>query len=173
VDAALIGTAREPAGPGRGLPALEQVALGQIAFEHADDQVRLLDSAAATSRVRRAGYRPPLADARTAPAPAEPDPRPEVSLAAQQRVGELLVGGSHELVAEWLRLLAATPWRPPDALLPVLLTLASGNRVVRAALTPVLGPLAAWLAAFNDAWAWAAGVDNSKKRVRLTRPLGW
>lgn len=150
VDAAVIGTARAPAGL-----ASELSGLDRMTFDHADDQARLLDSAAATSRARRAGYRPARADDRQAPDPAEPDPRPEVGLAAQRRLAELIANGDHDLVAEWLRLLAATPRRPPDALLPGLLAMATGNRAVRADLVPVLGPLATWLGEFIASWKWA------------------
>src|SRR5262245_54860686 len=73
VDAAVIGTARAPAG--------EPVWPGQLVIEYADAQTGLLDFAAVTSRARRAGYRPPRAEDIEAPAPAERDERAEAGQA--------------------------------------------------------------------------------------------
>ncbi len=147
VDAAVMGTGRAAQLPGAALEA--------IVLDAGDDQAMLLHSAAVVSRARRAGYRPPEAGQSTAPAPAEDDHRPEVCPAAERRLADLLGAGDHNLIAEWLRCLAALDRakRPPDALVPALLTAAAGRPVLRASLLPVLGPLAGWLAGFNGEWA--------------------
>jgi Family of unknown function (DUF5691) len=116
--------------------------------------VRLLDAAALMSRARRAGYRPPVVSV-PAPEPAGPDTRPAVSQAARERLAALLAAGEGELVAEWRRNLAGR--RPPDVLLPALLTAGSQDAGLRASLRPVLGPRARWLAAFSDDWSWCTG----------------
>jgi uncharacterized protein DUF5691 len=149
VDAAVMGT-------GRGVvPSAAELAAAGL--DHDDDQARLLNYAAAMSRARRAGFRPPRVGAGLAPAPADEDGRLPVSLSAERRLAWLLQAGEHDLAAEWLRLLAAREpaLRPPDVLLPALLTSAATRAELRAALLPVLGPLAGWLARRNDEWAWA------------------
>jgi Family of unknown function (DUF5691) len=143
-------------GTGRGaVPAAAELAAAGL--DHDDDQVRLLHYAAALSRARRAGFRPPEAGARPELVPADQDARPPVSLAAERRLGWLLVTGEYDLASEWLRLLAARDpaRRPPDMLLPALPTAAVSRPELRAGLLPVLGPLAGWLARRNDEWAWA------------------
>jgi len=142
VDAAVLGTGRAPRVAGTWAP------LDETGLDDTDDQTRLLHYAAALSRARRAGFRPPLCSERPAPAPAAPDGGPPVSFAAQRRLGDLLAAGQYDLVAEWLAHLAGR--RPPDVLLPDLLTAAAGHPRLRASLSPALGPLAGWLAGFNE-----------------------
>jgi hypothetical protein len=172
VDAAVLGAARSrvPAAAG----ALGGLALADPAGRLGSGEAsagggegasaRLLDLAAAASRARRAGFRPAGAAAAPAPEPAEPDHRAAVSPAARQRLAGLLAEGRSALAIEWLRLLAGTGRRPPDVLLPALLTTGTDNQRVREVLRPTLGPRARWLAAANPAWAWAAapsGADPS------------
>jgi hypothetical protein len=159
VDAAVLGAARATV-PATG-PNLDGFALASARSPDASlggegASGRLLDLAAAASRARRAGYRPADAAAAAAPRPAATEGRPAGSPAARRRLAELVADGRTALTVEWLRLLAATGRRPPDVLLPALLTTAADNQRVRAVLTPTLGPLARWLAAANPAWAWAA-----------------
>ncbi len=156
VNAAVMGTGRMPPTPGAALKA--------IGLDSGEDHTRLLHSAAVMSRARRAGYRPPQAGQWTAPAPAEADHRPEVCLAAERRLAELLGAGDYDLIAEWLRCLAALDraQRAPDVLVPALLTGAVGRPGLRASLMPVLGPLAGWLAGFNEEWAWAGGSGDAQ-----------
>jgi hypothetical protein len=151
VNAAVMGTGRAAQLPGAALEA--------IGLDAGDDQARLLHGAAVISRARRAGYRPPEAGQWTAPVAAEDDHRTQVCPAAEWRLAELLSAAEYDLIAEWLRCLAALDrvLRPPDALVPALLTAAAGRPALRARLLPVLGPLAKWLAGFNDEWAWACG----------------
>ncbi len=156
VNAAVMGTGRTREMPGAALEA--------IGLDSGDDQTRLLHSAAVMSRARRAGYRPPQSGQWTAPAPADSDHRPEVCLGAERRLAELLGAGDYDLIAEWLRCLAALDraQRPPDVLVPALLTAAAGRPGLRADLMPVLGPLARWLAGFNAEWAWASGTGGAQ-----------
>ena len=161
VDAAVLGTKRAK------LPRLTQPApmLPVLADQpqSGPDGIGLLRLAAVASRARRAGYVAAQAADRPAPAPAPVDDRPAVSLAARQRLAELLAAGRPELVTEWLRLLDLAGRKPPDALLPALLTSATGNQQLRDQLKPVLGPAAAWLATAtaNPAWAWVLPSDGT------------
>jgi len=124
----------------------------------AHDAASLLTVAAAVSRARRAGYQPADARDAVAPEPASADARPEVSGAATQRLNGLLAADRTELVLEWLRMLSPTGRRPPDALIPTLLTAAGISRDLRDAVTGLVGPLAGWLAAANPEWAWVAAL---------------
>jgi hypothetical protein len=131
------------------------------------DGTALLRQAALASRARRAGYVATEASGRPAPTPARRDDRPEVSFAARQRLAELLTAGRSELVTEWVRLLGRVGRRPPQALLPALLTSAAGNQQLRDELAPVLGPLAAWLATAtrNPEWSWVSAARTSQPDV--------
>jgi Family of unknown function (DUF5691) len=66
-------------------------------------------------------------------------------------------------------MLAPTGCRPPDALVPVLLAAAGGSRDLRAAITPLVGPLAGWLAAANPEWAWIAALGPGSQ----SDPAAW
>jgi hypothetical protein len=160
VDAAVVGAGRG------GLPETAAV-LAPLTTRGPDAGARLLDTAAAVSRARRAGYRPASAGDLAAPEPAEPDGRPPVSPPAARRLGQLLAGERGELVMEWLRLLAGTGRRPPDVLVPDLLSAGAYHADLRPALGLVLGPLAAWLASANAEWDWATSVG------REPRPPAW
>ncbi len=146
VDAAVLGTGRtEPPRPKAGV-------LAGAGLESAG----LLDLAAIASRARRAGYLAPAAAELTAPPPAPPDDRPQVTARAANRLAHLIETDELDLVIEWVRLLSASGRQPPPALLPTLLTIATSSGRARAAITPALGPLAAWLAAANPPWRWVA-----------------
>lgn len=150
VHAAVLGTGRAPVA----VPNL----LAEAGLDgRAEDDLMLLNAAALMSRARRAGFRPANAAARSAPEPAGPDPRAAVSQTARERLAALLVAGERELAAEWQRNLGGR--RPPDALLPALLTAAGQDLTLRDSLRPVLGPRARWLAAFSPAWSWLADAE--------------
>ncbi len=189
VNAAVIGTSRASAAPDAaalaGLGAAARLATAAAAgLDSDDDQIRLLHQVAALSLARRAGYRPPLAPEHLPPAVAEPDARPQVSQAARQRLAELLDSASHELTGEWLRLLAQagrpgadgeasrSVQRPPDVLLPALLTVATAQQSLRDLVAPVAGPLVTWLAAFNEDWAWASPVAATAPETLLAWETG-
>ena len=161
VHAAVLGTGRKALPP--------YVLLGAADLDDpatADDDVRLLHAAALMSRARRAGFMPSSAAGHPAPEPAKPDPRPGVSQAAQERLAALLAAGERELVSEWLRHLAGR--RPPDVLLPALLTAADQDLELRDSLRPVLGPRASWLAAYSPQWSWCADPGEPADRDILT-----
>jgi hypothetical protein len=163
VDAAVVGGRRAA------LPATPAV-IAEVAeprsFAGAGERVgarpdpgeaggRLLHLAAVASRARRAGYVPAAGGDLSAPPAVSPDERPPASRAARQRLAELLAAERTDLVIEWVRLLARTGRRPPDALVPALLGKATYHAELRDVLRPVLGPLAGWLAVANPAWNWA------------------
>ena len=152
VDVAVVGAGRASVPPA---PPL----LAGLSDGAADETARLLSVAAAASRGRRAGYQPADARDAAAPEPAPADARPEVSGAATRRLSDLLAADRTELVLEWLRMLSRTGRRPPDALVPTLLTAAGISRDLRDSVTGLVGPLAGWLAAANPEWAWVAALS--------------
>ncbi len=163
VDAAVVGTGRAALPPVPPVlaalvgPAAEaRPADGDAAPEDAGKHAAasLLSAAGAASRARRAGQQPADASDAAAPQPAPADPRPDVSGAAMRRLSDLLATDRTDLVLEWLRMLSPTGCRPPDALVPTLLTAAGVSRDLRDAVTELVGPLAGWLAAANPEWAW-------------------
>jgi hypothetical protein len=157
VDAAIVGAGRaEP-------PEIDPM-LAPLTTNVPDEGIRLLNSAAAVSRARRAGYRPADGNGRAAPEVADQDDRPPVSPAAARRLGELLAAERGALVSEWLRLLAGTGRRPPDVLVPDLLMAGSLHADLRRTLGPALGPLATWLARANPEWSWATGISQGAGR---------
>jgi hypothetical protein len=165
VDAAVVGTGRAALPP---VPPVLAALVGPAAEARpadaapadagARDAASLLAAAAAASRARRAGHQPADASEAAAPQPAPADARPEVSGAATRRLSELLGTDRTDLVLEWLRMLSPTGCRPPDALVPTLLTAAAVSRDLRDAVTGLVGPLAGWLAATNPEWAWIAAL---------------
>ena len=159
VDAAVLGTRRATVPP----PAPMLAELARTGDE--PDGLRLLHLAALASRARRAGYVAAEASDRPAPTPAPVDDRPAVSVAARRRLAELMAAGRPELVTEWVRMAGRAGRRPPEALLPALLTSAAGNQQLREALAPVLGPLATWLAtaAGNPGWSWVTAVQQTSQ----------
>jgi hypothetical protein len=164
IDAAVVGARRAapPATPAviadvaepRSSAGAGERAGGQPDADEAGG--RLLHLAAVASRARRAGYVPAAGGDLAAPPAVSPDERPSVSRAARLRLAELLAAERTDLVIEWVRLLARTGRRPPDALVPALLGKATYNAELRDVLRPVLGPLAGWLAVANPAWNWAS-----------------
>jgi hypothetical protein len=161
VDAAVLGT-------GRATPPSPPASLASLTAGP-----ELLRLAAVASRARRACYVPPVTTDLT-PDQAPPDHRPGVSVAARVRLAGLLADEREDLVIEWLRLLAGTGCRPPEAQLPTLLWRAADSEQLRDALVPVLGPLAAWLAAANPRWDWViaagqAGPDTWTTASHRTR----
>lgn len=148
VDAAVLGRRAD-------LPSPPPSLAGLARNGSTSDGAALLRLAAVASRARRACYSPAAMANLAVPDEAPPDHRPGVSVAARLRLADLLTDERDELITEWLRLLAGTGCRPPEARLPDLLWRAGDSQQIRDALIPVLGPLAAWLAATNPAWDWA------------------
>jgi hypothetical protein len=124
----------------------------------------LLDRAAALTAARRAGRLPghALGPAEQALA----DPRPPVGPAATERLGRMLRGTRTALLPEWLRAAAERGKRPPDQLLPALLSLARSTPLIRPLLAD--NPRARWLAALNPDWSFpefAAATDPATWRL--------
>jgi hypothetical protein len=191
VTASLIGTERAPVPLVRipGLPAPDHPAAGdQGAAEFtpsgAPDQgsvprdpaemrldpveVRLdpaemlLDRAALLTAARRAGR--PAGHAEPLPA-AGPDPRPQVSPAAADRLAWMLRGEHPDLLTEWLAAVVGRGLRVPVQLLPGVLDRARrvspADPELRRLAAAAGGPRARWLAGLNAEWAWAAADTSS------------
>jgi hypothetical protein len=154
VDAAVLGT-------GRTAPPTPPPSIASLVVDSGPDDAGLLRLAAVASRARRACYSPASATDLNALGEAPRDSRPGVSVTARRRLVSLLADEQDELVAEWLRLLAAAGRRPPDAWVPDLLWRAGDSQQIRGALTPVLGPLGPWLATMNPRWEWAVAAGEA------------
>jgi hypothetical protein len=149
VDAALVGTARSPFGGGLP-PPLDGLTVDG-----------LLTTAAVLSRARRAGMR--LAPVgRPLPEPAGQDDRPVVGRTGEALLREALAG-PQEVLVEGLGLVASAGRLLAPLLLPDVLDAGRRDVELRAALLPVLGARAAWLARLRPEWAWAtgAGVESA------------
>jgi len=156
----LVGTARAP------LPAalldmeLAGAASPALDAHGATPERRLWLAAGASDLWTRAGYLPPPAPA-TQPTASAPEQLPACPLAAEAILKRLLGGGQPASVqTEWLSLLADKGARLPERFLPNMLDLATRQPALRPCLRPVLGTRAAWLAALEPAWAWAAGTHS-------------
>jgi hypothetical protein len=154
VDAAVLGA-------GRAAPPSPPPSIASLSADGEPDGAGLLRLAAVASRARRACYSPAAATDLNALGEAPPDDRPGVSVTARLRLAGLLADEQEELVAEWLRLLAGTGHRPPEARLPDLLWRAANSQQIREALIPVLGSLGPWLAAMNPKWEWAVAAAEA------------
>ncbi|GAA2786803.1 DUF5691 domain-containing protein [Kitasatospora paracochleata] len=153
--AALLGTDRRPLPPPGGTGPAGELA---DAVDRTDQATALLELAALAAVRRRAGATagaPPAI-----PAPAAPDPRPEVSEAAARRLAVLLGGRAAaattanlaELLPQWLSAARERGYRPPAHLLPSLLDTARTRSELRADTVALAGPLGRWLAGQNPDW---------------------
>jgi hypothetical protein len=115
----------------------------------------LLLAAGALALLQKAGYVPPAPLAATpAPTPAPPDHRPALGPLGTECLHRMLVRAQHlDLLPGYLRQVAATGRRVPEALLVALLQYATRSVEVRGHLAEVLGERGRWLAALNPAWA--------------------
>lgn len=121
---------------------------------------RLWLAAGASDLWSRAGYLPPPAPA-AQPAASAPERLPPCPIAAEAILKRLLQGGQPASVqTEWLSLLAGRGARLPERFLPNMLDLATRQPALRPCLRPLLGTRAAWLAALEPAWAWAAATHD-------------
>jgi hypothetical protein len=113
----------------------------------------LLLAAGALALMQKAGYLPAAATT-PPPAPAPPDHQPALGLLGAECLHRLLVRAQHlDLLPDYLRQVAATGRRVPEALLMPLLQYATRSVEVRGYLAEVLGERGGWLAALNPAWA--------------------
>ncbi|AVQ83221.1 MULTISPECIES: DUF5691 domain-containing protein [unclassified Variovorax] len=158
LQAALVGTSRQPVPPAAGM-AGEFAGLLQ-ALQGGEAQGRLLRMAGAVAVGRRAGFVAPKLPPSEAPVAAE-DKRPELKDATlQAAIADALSSGPLRLQHEGLAALAAAGLRLPHSLLP--LALDAGRRAIdlRPAVAPALGERGLWLAARNDDWRYAVGASE-------------
>jgi Family of unknown function (DUF5691) len=127
----------------------------------------VLEAAAAQALRRRAGV--VLVPAAAPPAAAPIDDTALVGPAAAARADDLLAldavtrnagpvrdaAGRLRLLAEWLAAAAAAGRRLPPELAPALLDAGRRHPELRPLIAPVVGPLAAWLAAQRPDWSYA------------------
>ncbi|MCP4422950.1 MAG: hypothetical protein GY803_00515 [Chloroflexi bacterium] len=85
-----------------------------------------------------------------------PDERPSCSPALAMRLSLMLDGRFRNLLPECLKALNQAGLRLPDALLPNFLEHGGKSSLIRPSLLPVIGRRGRWLAAQNDAWAYAS-----------------
>jgi len=144
---ALMGTARHPGD----LPELEPGfnALTDSLSAHSPER-RLLLAAGAWSVYRMAGAVPTVATA--PPEPCEPDARATCSLTGRALLQQMLDGKHPELLPVVFARMHTASHKLPPGLLPQALDLIKPP--LRAALAPLLGPRARWLAQFNPDWQW-------------------
>jgi len=151
---ALLGTERRPpewpapAGPLGDL-------LAKIPRE--ETERALLQTAGVLATCHLAGWMPPILPEAVTPAPADILPT-ETSDALLQTLASILSDGPTRLQAEAFQKLAAGNRSLPHRLLPKALDAGRRSVALRAFLLPVLGQRGSWLAAQNEAWAFAIGV---------------
>lgn len=147
---ALLGTERRPPE----WPAFDG-ALGAVIARIPRDQTEkaLLQTAGVLGTCQLAGLLP-MVNA-NAPMPAEEDTSPQDM--RMDLLTAIVVDGPGRLQAEAFQKLAMTGRRLPHRLLPKALEAGRRSAVLRPFLLPVLGQRGGWLAAQNQAWAYAAG----------------
>ncbi len=148
VGAALLGTRRREPDLGAAPPQVRELAA------RPDKAEELLTAAALLTGYRRAGRRA-LAEVRPLPVAAA-DERPFVPAPARERLARLLAASHPDLLEEWLRILADTPYRIPPEILPALAEAARTKTTLRVPLAAVAGPVGAWLADRNPDWKFLA-----------------
>lgn len=149
---ALLGTDRHP--PQWPVP---EGAVGALLARIPKESVEkaLLQTAGVLGTCQLAGLLPGKADA--APAPSEASTQD----ARLDLLAEILVSGPERLQAEAFQALATAGRHLPHRLLPKALECGRRSTALRPSLLPVLGPRGTWLAAQNDAWAYAAGAVST------------
>jgi hypothetical protein len=154
-NVALVGTARRP------VPALPDLGPAGVRAPApgAPREEALLDAAALGGAALRAGRRLEPAD----PPDAAPDEERPVAPRRAVQLLELVLtqppAGAQQrtaLLAHWLTAAHGAGCRVPHAVLPELLTVATGTRDLRLPLSGVLGQRGRWLAGLRDDWSWAS-----------------
>jgi hypothetical protein len=161
LQAALVGTSRQPVPAAEGMPGefagLLQALQGGLP-EHA--QGHLLRAAGAVAVGRRAGFIAPSLSPSDAAA-ATADDRAELEEPAlQAAIADALDNGPLRLQHEALAAVAAAGLRLPHSLLPTALDAGRRSTELRCAVVPALGERGLWLAARNDDWRYAAGASE-------------
>jgi hypothetical protein len=149
VTAALLGTERSG-------PSMPQTSLDDaIALpESMSREEQFLTRAGALAIWRRAGWRPGNVPVVDSPAPDESLPLVGRASAAHLRA---MLGGRCALVLpEWLNEISRKKRRVPPEYIPALLDRARQNAALRTVAIAAGGERAAWLAAENPSWSFAA-----------------
>lgn len=165
VKRALLGTERDL----RPIPSFGASGADEGAVERPiEDQ--LLDAAALASLARRAGRR--ANEAKTPlPEPSPDEPRPAIGRRATVHAMSLLYEPRHrELLGEWLDAVAAAERVVTPRLLPGLLEVGRRQPKFAERIRAVVGARGLWLAAHNDAWAYARG-ETADLDAAPDRPL--
>ena len=147
-EAALVGTSRART------TDLEQVA-DRLLDPAADrsPEARLLELAAAVTRVHRATTRPVPAVDRPAPEAAPPSRR-EIGPVSSTALQQILLTEHPEVRLEGLDRIAEMGLTLDADSTVRALELATAQPALREAVADAAGPRGAWLAAHNDAWSW-------------------
>ena len=153
VNAALLGTDRTP------LSIPSGGTLGAVCAElvdASDAAATLLRIAAASSAYRRCGWGPGRTT-EPAPSAAPPDARPVCRPPAAAMLRRIMHGEHPHLLGDWLLLAKQHAVRAPSDSLRALLDAGRDDLALRSLVVEVGGTRAAWLAGFNEEWAYATG----------------
>lgn len=158
LQAALVGTSRQPVPAAEGMPGEFAVLLH--ALQAGEAQGHLLRAAGVLAVGRRAGFIAPGLSPSDAPV-AGADERSELKEPLlQAAIADALVNGPLRLQHEALAAVATAGLRLPHGLLPTALDAGRRSIELRAAVVPALGERGLWLAARNDDWRYAAGASE-------------
>jgi hypothetical protein len=159
LTSALLGLERRP------LPAYETNTEGDSA-EHA-----FLLSAAALGLQRRAGYEPPIHEARLPAGPA-PETQPTVSRRAQAQLTIMLAQPQRYglLLLEWLSGHVRKGRRVPHPYLPALLDITTKGSELSAWVAASYGERGRWLALQNEKWRHPLAFEESTLRNLRSQP---
>ncbi len=154
VSAALVGSDRQPFQP-PSIPGPLGQALAQLNNQPAESA--LLLAASTLSLYRRIGWLP-ANHSSLALEPCPLDDQPPCNLQATRFLQQMLLKREAAVLPEWLKTVAKSGQRIPDADLPTLLELGQKKRDLRSYIVPVLGQRGQWLAAQNPDWHYALPV---------------
>jgi hypothetical protein len=156
VNAALVGTERQPNAPLQGGGAIGEF-LAQLPASGAE--AHRLGQVATLALYRKAGKRAVRLSTQLTNTCAVDDlavcPSPAVPYLLRMFNGEM-----SPILPECLQLIAQAGWRVPPRLLPSLLDMGSQRSALRALILPVLGQRGVWLAAQNSNWAYAIATSD-------------
>jgi hypothetical protein len=156
VATAMLGTDRRP------LPAPLGGPLGRFGCD-GDPALALLDRAAATQAVRRAGALPEEVGAPLAPCSA--DPRLPCSDAAARRLGRMLDGGPADLLPEWLQTVRRHDLVAPPEHLVRLMDRTRPEPELHRLVVVAGGPLVGWMAGVLPGLGWVPSVQRDPLEV--------
>lgn len=180
---ALLGTGSHPLPAVTGDDALAQL-LKQL---DASRKERSLLAAATLLSLHERAAALPAQDAVRVPPPCAAETRAALGGAAATLLRRMLLGEHRVLLPECLELMRGAERVAPPEVVPALLDVGSQSQDLREAILEVAGARGPWLAALNDAWAWASGGSDDDsawqegktaaralflRRLRATDPVG-